>query len=47
MGGLMAGAYWIIGRRMKLAAEQAAAATARENIDSSDTATHDGDSDHE
>ena len=46
MGGLMTGAYWVIGRRMKLAAEQAAA-TAREAIDSSGTATDDGDSDHE
>ena len=47
VGGLMAGAYWVIGRRMKLAAEQAQAATAMDAVDSSDTATHDGDSDHE
>ena len=47
MGGLMAGTYWLIGRRMKLAAEQAAAVAATDDSDSSVTAAHDGDSDHE
>lgn len=42
VGGLMAGTYWVIGRRMKLAAEQAAASD-----DAPDTATHNSDSDHE
>jgi len=44
VGGLIAGVYWVIGRRMKLAAEQAAV---DEGTALSDTTEHDGDSDHE
>lgn len=46
MGGLMAGIYWIIGRRMKLA-EELAEATVQDGDALSDTTTSESDSDHD
>ena len=47
MGGLMSAMYWVIGRRMKLAAEQAATAPVEAGADPADAPQQDGGSAHE
>jgi formate dehydrogenase iron-sulfur subunit len=47
MGGLMIGTHWVIGRRMRLAAERAEASAIADGAASSDATGQDGEDDHE